>query len=67
MNILNVYGNEYGRIVVKSSGDSFKVDGTGMIKPRLFPTHQEAIEFAQDKLLMVTLEAEQTLNEQLSK
>lgn len=58
---VKVVSNELGRFVVSSKDDQYKVNGTGMIKARFFPSADEAVEFAQDQLLIITLENEQLI------
>lgn len=59
--IFKVVGNELGRFTVSCKNDQYKVMGTGMLKPRYFPSAVEAEEFAQDQLLIITLENEQLI------
>lgn len=59
--VVKVVSNDIARFVVSTNGNSFKVSGTGMLKPRSFPNSGQAIEFAQDKLLILTLENEKAI------
>lgn len=59
--VIKVVSNDLGRFVVSAKGNQYKVMGTGMLAPRYFPSAEECIEYAQDQLLIITLENEQLI------
>jgi hypothetical protein len=59
MSIVKVFSNEVGKMIVThfEKSDCYAVNGTG-VNTRRFQREVEAVEYAQDQLLILTLENE---------